>query len=298
MEYRKLLLKQLPVLSFAHSYVTDNYNFNFPKANNNIEITYIEQGDVIKTFENKEQLFIPASSVMVCTHDRYFNAKSEAAIHRHSTIGILVEFESHPVTPQQIISCSRYTSENTNPHQFIAIVPEFFQIDQYNSNIEKLIKKIILSHTATQSFKELETCGLFFELLAEITQDCIRNTYTDNNINHSPSNLIYSQRAMKYIYKHIDEKISLSDIAQHLEISTGYLSNTFKSTTGQTIVEYITRVKINKVKELITTKHITLKQAAESVAIDDENYLSRIFKKQTGISASEYRRMKIKDSDL
>jgi len=292
------MLKQLPLVTFAHSYVTEHYQMSFPKAKNNIEITYIEQGDVIKTFENHEQLFIPASSVIVCTYDRPFSAESEAAVHSHSTVGISVEFESHPVTPEQIISCSRYISDDPHSHQLMAIVPIFFKIDQYNSNIEKLIKKLILTYAVTESFRELEACGLFLQLLAEITQDCVRNTFAGDSSTPSPISVIYSRNAMNYISKHIDEKISVSDIANHLEISNGYLSNTFKAITGQTIIEYINRVKINKVKELITNKHATLKQAGDSVAIDDENYLSRIFKKQTGMNASEYKRMRIKDSDI
>lgn len=298
MEYKKLIFKQLPLLTFAHSYETGHYHISFPALKNRIEITYIEQGDVVKTFENGEQLFIPASSVMACTYDCPFSAESEAPVHRHSTIGIAVAFESHPVSAEQILSCSRYTNEHSQSHQLTAIIPEFLLIDQYNSNIETLIKKLIRAHAVTESFRGLETSGLILELLAEITRDCVRNTYAGDINGPSPSSMIYSRRAMRYIAKHMDERISVSDIANHLEISAGYLSNTFKAVTGQTIVEYINRVKINKVKELITTKNATLKQAGESVGIMDENYLSRIFKKQTGMNASEYKRIKISDSDL
>ena len=64
--------------------------------------------------------------------------------------------------------------------------------------------------------------------------------------------------------------------------------------TGQTLITYINRVKIERVKELLLINNaITLKEAGENVGIEDENYLSRIFKQYTGLSVREFRMLRI-----
>ena len=103
---------------------------------------------------------------------------------------------------------------------------------------------------------------------------------------------------MNYIASHIDENISVDEISFHLGISSSYLSSQFKASTGRTIIEYVNFVKLNKVKELICDKGLTLKEAGEAVGFYDEHYLSRVFKKHFGMSAREYKQSILKKEDF
>ena len=60
--------------------------------------------------------------------------------------------------------------------------------------------------------------------------------------------------------------------------------------TGTTIISYINRLKLEKIKNLVINKGISLRQAGESVGIYDENYLSRLFKQYYGKSISELKK--------
>ena len=98
----------------------------------------------------------------------------------------------------------------------------------------------------------------------------------------------YYNKAAEYISANLDKKISVEEIAAHTGISSGYLSRLFKEFSGRTIVDYINYLKIEKVKELMGTMNLSLRQAGESVGIGDHNYLSRLFKKYTKLSVREY----------
>jgi YesN/AraC family two-component response regulator len=138
--------------------------------------------------------------------------------------------------------------------------------------------------------------GLLFELLAAMTREAVRSAYIDGQPQISPGSLAYCRKARQYISSHLDRHMAVADIASHLNVSAGYLSTIFKGVTGQTIVEYINRMKLNYIKELIVNKKMTLKEAGEHVGILDENYLSRLFRKYVGVNAREFKLMQYRDT--
>ena len=86
----------------------------------------------------------------------------------------------------------------------------------------------------------------------------------------------------------MDKKLTVGEIAGYLHISDGYFSRLFKSVTGQTVIEYVNRVKLERVRDLIASRQATLREAGESVGIYDENYLSRLFRQYMGLTVREY----------
>lgn len=139
--------------------------------------------------------------------------------------------------------------------------------------------------------------GLAAELLAEVTRLCQRQCLISENQIQSPGIAVYARRAMQYIAAHLERRIAVKEIADALGISAGYLSNVFREYTGQTLVEYINKCKLNKVRELMTDMGLTMREAGENLGFDDESYLSRLFRRYTGMSANELRRMKSRDED-
>jgi two-component system response regulator YesN len=101
---------------------------------------------------------------------------------------------------------------------------------------------------------------------------------------------VQAQKAEAFIMEHyMDVNISLNAVCKHLNMSTSYFSSLFKNYTGETLVSYLTRVRVEKAKELL--KHTDLKSyaVADRVGYADPYYFSSIFKKATGMTATEYR---------
>ena len=99
----------------------------------------------------------------------------------------------------------------------------------------------------------------------------------------------YVLKAMDYIGAHYnDPGISVGTIAEHLGISEGHLSHTFKKETDYTLLHYLTRYRIHKAMELLRDCRLKVSEVAEQVGYRDVTYFSATFKKLVGVSPSEY----------
>lgn len=84
--------------------------------------------------------------------------------------------------------------------------------------------------------------------------------------------------------------LSLNAVAKAYYLNPSYLSRTFKKKTGETLVEYLNRVRLEHACELIKTGDWKVYQLAEQVGIPNADYFSRCFKKYTGMTVNEYKK--------
>jgi len=96
-------------------------------------------------------------------------------------------------------------------------------------------------------------------------------------------------QAKQFIHKYYDQDLSLEVVAEHLNISANYLSNLFKKDTGEKFIDFVTNVRIHKAKELLMTGNYKVYEVGVMVGFQNEHYFSRVFKKITGISPTQYR---------
>lgn len=95
---------------------------------------------------------------------------------------------------------------------------------------------------------------------------------------------------MKYVHEHYAENsLTIQAIAENVYLSQTYLCAFFKKSTGKTLNEFITEVRIEKSKELLKDSNIKLYEIATSIGFTDANYFSTLFKKYTGYTPSEFR---------
>jgi two-component system response regulator YesN len=95
--------------------------------------------------------------------------------------------------------------------------------------------------------------------------------------------------ACKVSLEHLDSQISINEIAQSLFISKAYLCELFKDKTGLTFSQYITIIKIERSKFLISENELKIYEIANLLGYEDNVYFSHLFKKITGMSPSEYK---------
>ncbi|QQZ60554.1 response regulator [Paenibacillus sonchi] len=96
------------------------------------------------------------------------------------------------------------------------------------------------------------------------------------------------------IIQHMREDLSypyrLEELAASINYSVPYFSSMFKKAVGESFVQYLTRLRIEKAKLLLlTTDHKTF-EISESIGFENYRSFNRIFKKETGVSPSDYRR--------
>ncbi|MEK4438762.1 AraC family transcriptional regulator [Paenibacillus sp. FSL K6-2862] len=91
-----------------------------------------------------------------------------------------------------------------------------------------------------------------------------------------------------YMDEHYNEALSIADLAQRANISPKYFVDLFKKTYGLSAMEYLTDLRINRAKRYLKESGYKLRDIALRVGYSDEYYFSRKFKKEVGVSPSDY----------
>ena len=86
-----------------------------------------------------------------------------------------------------------------------------------------------------------------------------------------------------------DNQLSIQSVANAVDLSQTYLCALFKKSTGQTLNEHITGLRIERAKELILENRLKLYEIAAAIGFSDVNYFSTLFKRHVGWTPSEYR---------
>jgi len=96
--------------------------------------------------------------------------------------------------------------------------------------------------------------------------------------------------AKVYMSQHFcDPNLMLQDVAKAVNMSNSRFSTVFSQQSGQTFTEYLMYLRLNKAKELLRTTDMKSSQIAHETGYNDAHYFSYIFKKNTGMTPSEYR---------
>ena len=100
-------------------------------------------------------------------------------------------------------------------------------------------------------------------------------------------------KAKLYIQENYqNDDMSLQSVASSVNVSSNHFSAIFRKETGETFIDYLTAVRINKAKELLTCTSMKTSEIGFEVGYRDPHYFSYIFKKTMGMSPKEYRRIK------
>ncbi len=97
------------------------------------------------------------------------------------------------------------------------------------------------------------------------------------------------KNAMDYIRENYTRKLTLTEVAEKTYVSQWHLSKLLNRHMGQSFSEILNRVRIERARELLNSPALRIGDIAEAVGFLDAAHFSRVFKKQGGISANEYR---------
>lgn len=95
-----------------------------------------------------------------------------------------------------------------------------------------------------------------------------------------------------YVLEKIDSEINLALIAESLYMNKNYLCVVFKQKTGISLLEYVTRAKMERAKVLLVQGEMKSYEVAHKLGYKDAEYFSKQFKKYTGITPSKYKNCK------
>lgn len=149
------------------------------------------------------------------------------------------------------------------------------------------------SENLLEQYKDVQKMEIFLGTAGQ-AREYIKNLFgavielREQGMERRYDNLI--QHAKAYIednYNH--EDISLNMVASEVNLSSSHFSTVFGQETGVTFVEYLTKVRMDKAKQLLRTTGTKTTEIAFEVGFRDAHYFSNLFKKTQGCTPREYR---------
>lgn len=251
----------LPNILFSHFYKADAYQNHFSVRDDFLEISYIADGSFELEVGNEK--YCAKKGDVICLLHNAETILSAKKFHCHHTVGATVAW-SFSTDEQNSLVLPTVTPAENNTKTICSLIDDF------------------VHHQIV--YKESKALGAakFLELLCAIDK-CNRKT----QITAIPSELQYTYRAKKYIHHNIYTCITQNSIAEHLEISPEYLCAVFKKTEGTTIMRYINKLKLEKIKTLMDEANLHLYEAATIYGYNDPNYVSRLYKRLFGYNITD-----------
>lgn len=174
-----------------------------------------------------------------------------------------------------------------HPHELKKICMDIIYLLDYNIENEFNIKlEHILGHRFTpfqiDSLVSMEEIRITILNLLKKVQE-----YVSLKASTYKSKII--AKIKQYIINNINNQITLNGIGDFIHMNPAYISSVFKEETGENVFDFITSIRVEKAKELIKENRYRIKEITEMVGYKDQRYFCQVFKKYTGITATEYR---------
>ena len=136
----------------------------------------------------------------------------------------------------------------------------------------------------TESGKSMESAIAYAE-------NVISRAITLRDQNSGNKNRSILKTAVDFIDSHyMEEDISLNTVANVANVSSNHFSALFSQNMGQTFIEYLTTLRMNKAKELLRCTGMRSSEIAGEIGYKDAHYFSYLFKKTQGMTPSDYRK--------
>lgn len=285
MIFYEINLMSVPAIEIACTVDTARYKNRFDHPCDFVEIAILEKGTII--FEHDDGRIEKTSAGMVnCIFSDMacstYLADDEGQ--RHSTVVARAKYTIHKYDNEENVDIDALKERLSRGGTIL--LPNREMLEESYDEALNIIRKIASLSSSHDAKSKLSAQGYWFSLAGVMTDFVMRKI--DKNSNITPSENVYISKACKYIHKYYTQKLTVSEIARHLNISEGYLHRIFRRTKGMGVLEYVNRHRIAVAIELINNRNISLKEAAFNVGIDEPAYMSRLFKKVTGTSYHEY----------
>jgi two-component system response regulator YesN len=153
----------------------------------------------------------------------------------------------------------------------------------------KTMRHFYSTYSAEKLHRDIYDMGSIYQMQEWMVQRVVEASARNLQINDQSKKkeILETQR---FVQMNLDKRITLELIANHLHLSESYFSRMYKKETNETFIEYVTRAKMERAKELLNQSSKTIEDIATMLGYDDKRYFTRIFKEYTGMKPGEYGR--------
>src|SRR5690625_394027 len=220
----------------------------------------------------------------VLTKDSVYKDK-ESIIPSDLKRRILFMFDQFKTEECQNVMCQIWDYMETNQFSMLKVKEIATWIDQTlvklaNAQYDHAV--LIDDSISHDQLKKMMKENVAFYMQARINKEA-------NMTDHPEIN-----KVIIYIMENYNQNITVKLLAEHVSMNENYLSASFKSKTGESIIKYIHRVRVNRAQEyLINEPKMSVADISEAVGFLNDNYFIKIFKRFNKITPSQFRRQNV-----
>lgn len=155
----------------------------------------------------------------------------------------------------------------------------FIMTVQENNALSEIAHELMKNYITPTNLAKIKTRQLFFKLIETVLMSSAKEVDNDDQM----------EKAVKFIHEHYEKSILIQNIANELGVERRRFAYLFERYTGLSPLNYLTEVRMRHAKELLRNG-CSVMEAAEKVGYSDSFYFSRVFKKQTGLSPTQFKK--------
>lgn len=227
-------------------------------------IVYVLQGQATYYRERQQDLVVGKNDIFLLSQGSTYCRVVDAA------------------SPFEFILISFLTTEN----KLSIPLNEFIHVtnpDYYRSSFLEMVK---IWSNQWLGYK-LRCSAIFMNIFFQLLYDTV-----GQQLSKQTRDEMQLQPAMEYMEQNYRSSILVHELAEQTNLSTSHFHRLFKHTFGISPLQYLLTLRIERAKPLCSSGAYTVQEVAEQVGFDDAYYFSRVFKKVTGLSPTDYGRQR------
>jgi len=172
----------------------------------------------------------------------------------------------------------------------LKIKPKIVFTSELQIQVENLVMDMLKEYAQKREGYLFYIKGQLLRFLVLIAREYIKTPYYANN---SDKFQAYSEaivKSIRYVEENFSENLKIDDVARTFLLSRTYFCELFKKYTGKTFNEYMNDLRIAYAKKMLACSQCSITEIAYSSGFNDVTNFCRNFKKQMGLSPSEYRK--------
>lgn len=280
-------IKQLVVL--YHMNIHDYY-MDISEAHNFWELVYVKSGRITEHSDDRADTLYEGD---VCFHHPGEHHWTEGLDSNHYAEIFCITFECTSKAMKCFNSYKTTLSDNSK---------ELIEKCLDEASMYYMVSEINRKHTLTKSPKaSIGGAQMYKMYLEAFLITLLREMNEQNNGIFVPQEDIYSimvEKIDSYLMEHMYDDIKLDDLSKYFSYSKPFLCHHYKKITNNTIINQLQNLRIDEACRLISGKKHSFTKIAEMLQFSDLHYFSKAFKKKTGITPSEYKKLHMLDETI